>query len=467
MNKREFLKTSGAFLTGTVLSRIAPAEQAAGQADHGAAGQSDHVAIDSAGHRTNWSGNLQYHTDRLYLPKNVQEVQEAVKSCNKLRALGAHHSFNTIADSRFNQISVKALDQMSVDAKARTITVGGGVTYGQFAPHLDKQGFAVQNLASLPHVSVAGACATATHGSGNRNGNLATAVSAMEIVTADGNIVQLSREKDGDQFLGAAVALGGLGVVTSTTLDVIPTFEMAQVVYENLSFDQLEHNLDAIFGSAYSVSLFTDWQKNRATQVWIKSRLKPGGKADMPELFYGATRATKKLHPITGASAVNCTEQQGIPGPWYERMPHFRMNFIPSSGAELQTEYFVPREKGYAAIRAVEQLRDQITPHLFVTEFRTIAADNIWMSTCHHRDAMTIHFTWKPEWPAVKKILPLIEAKLAPFDARPHWAKMFTMPPSRIHQLYEKLPDYQAMLKRYDPNGKFRNDFLNTNIYGA
>jgi len=451
MNKREFLKTSGAFLTGTMLSRLAPAEQ---------------VAHETA-HRTNWSGNLQYHTDNLLLPKNVEEVQQAVKSCTKLKALGAHHSFNTIADSNANQISVKALDHMSVDAKARTVTVGGGVTYGLLAPWLDSQGFAVHNLASLPHVSVAGATATATHGSGSRNGNLSTAVSAMDIVTADGNLVHLSREKDGDQFLGAAVGLGGLGVITAITLDVQPTFQMAQVVYENLSFDQLEHNLDAIFATGYSVSLFTDWQKNRATQVWIKSRLAPGGKADMPAQFYGATLATKKLHPITGASAINCTEQQGIPGPWYERMPHFRMNFIPSSGAELQSEYFVPREKAYQAIRAVEQLRDRITPHLFITEFRTIAADNLWMSTCHNRDALTIHFTWKPEWPAVKEILPLIEARLAPFDARPHWAKMFTMQPSRLKQLYEKLPDYQALLKHYDPSGKFRNAFLDTNIFGA
>ena len=451
MNKRVFLKTSGAFLTGTMLSRLAPAEQ---------------VAHETA-HRTNWSGNLQYHTDNLLLPKNVEEVQQAVKSCTKLKALGAHHSFNTIADSNANQISVKALDHMSVDAKARTVTVGGGVTYGLLAPWLDSQGFAVHNLASLPHVSVAGATATATHGSGSRNGNLSTAVSAMDIVTADGNLVHLSREKDGDQFLGAAVGLGGLGVITAITLDVQPTFQMAQVVYENLSFDQLEHNLDAIFATGYSVSLFTDWQKNRATQVWIKSRLAPGGKADMPAQFYGATLATKKLHPITGASAINCTEQQGIPGPWYERMPHFRMNFIPSSGAELQSEYFVPREKAYQAIRAVEQLRDRITPHLFITEFRTIAADNLWMSTCHNRDALTIHFTWKPEWPAVKEILPLIEARLAPFDARPHWAKMFTMQPSRLKQLYEKLPDYQALLKHYDPSGKFRNAFLDTNIFGA
>ncbi|HEV2710109.1 MAG TPA: FAD-binding protein [Edaphobacter sp.] len=456
MNKREFLKASGAILTGTMLSHIVPAEaeETARQAN-------------AAAHRTNWSGNLQYHTDHLLQPATVEEAQQAVKSCTKLRALGARHSFNTIADSNFNQISVKALQHMSIDAKARTVTVGGGVTYGQLAPYIDAQGFAVHNLASLPHVSVAGACATATHGSGNKNGNLSTSVAAMEIVTADGNLVHISREKDGDQILGAAVALGGLGVVTATTLDIIPNFQMAQVVYENLSFDQLEHNLEAIFGSGYSVSLFTDWQKNRATQVWIKSRLAPGGKADMPALFYGATRATKKLHPVTGHSAENCTEQQGIPGPWYERMPHFRMNFTPSSGAELQSEYFVPRDKGYAAIRAVEELRDHITPHLFVTEFRTIAADNLWMSTCHDRDSMTIHFTWKPDWASVKKVLPLIEAKLAPFDVRPHWAKMFTTQPSHIQKLYEKLPDYQAMLKHYDTNGKFRNDFLNTNIFGA
>ncbi len=454
MNKREFLKASGAILTGTMLSRIAPAEEASREAT-------------AAAHRTNWSGNLTYRTDHLLQPTTIEEVQQAVKSCTKLRALGARHSFNTIADSKFNQISVKALQRMSIDAKARTVIVGGGVTYGQLAPFIDAQGFAVPNLASLPHVSVAGAVATATHGSGNKNGNLSTSVAAMEIVTADGNLVHISREKDGDQILGAAVALGGLGVVTATTLDVIPNFQMAQVVYEDLSFDQLEHNLEAIFGSGYSVSLFTDWQKNRATQVWIKSRLAPGGKANMPAQFYGATLATKKLHPVTGHSAENCTEQQGIPGPWYERMPHFRMNFTPSSGAELQSEYFVPRDEGYAAIRAVEELRDHITPHLFVTEFRTIAADNLWMSTCHDRDSMTLHFTWKPDWASVKKVLPLIEAKLEPFGGRPHWAKMFTMQPSHIQKLYEKLPDYQAMLKHYDPDGKFRNDFLNTNIFGA
>ena len=217
----------------------------------------------------------------------------------------------------------------------------------------------MHNLASLPHVSVAGACATATHGSGSKNGNLSTAVSALEIVTADGEVVTLSRQKDGDRFAGAGVALGGLGVVTKVTLDVQPTFQVRQVVYENLSLAQLENHLDDIFASGYSVSLFTDWQNHRATQVWIKHRVEPGDSFEFAPEFYGAKLATRKLHPLAGHSAENCTEQMGIPGPWYERLPHFRMNFTPSSGAELQTEYFVPRNRGYEAILAVEKLRDQ------------------------------------------------------------------------------------------------------------
>jgi xylitol oxidase len=414
--------------------------------------------------RTNWSGNYTYSTDHLLLPTTVEEVQKAVLSCDQLTALGTRHSFNGIADSKANQISLKHLDSMTLDEKSRTVTVGAGVTYGVLSPYLDSHGYALHNLASLPHISVAGACATATHGSGIHNGNLSTAVAGLEIVTADGKVVTVSKEKDGDQFLGKVVALGGLGVVTKVTLHVLPTYTMSQVVYENLSFDQLENHLDDIFGSAYSVSLFTDWQNHRATQVWIKRKVDGGAPAKLEPEFYGAKLATKKLHPITGHSAESCTEQMGIPAPWYERLPHFRMNFTPSSGAELQTEYFVPRSNGYEAIRAVEELRDKITPHLFVTELRTIAADELWMSPCYKQDSMTIHFTWKPEWPEVKEILPQIEEKLAPFHAKPHWAKLFTIPPSRLQPLYEKLPEYQTLLKKYDPAGKFRNAFLKTNI---
>src|ERR1700733_5702140 len=448
MDKREFLKTSGALLGSTLFSKLTPAQT-------------------TADSRTNWAGNYTYSAKNLDLANTVEDVRHSIRSHSHLKALGARHSFNGIADSTEDQISLKHFDQIELDTKARTVMVGAGVTYGQLAPYIDSRGYAVHNLASLPHISVVGACATATHGSGTKNGNLSTAVRAMEIVTADGEVATFSREKLGNKFPGVVVGLGALGVITRITLEVQPTFQMTQRVYENLSFSQFEHHLDDIFASGYSVSIFTDWQNHRATQVWIKRRVDHASQADQASEFYGAKAATRNLHPLAGHSAENCTEQMGIPGPWYERLPHFRMNFTPSSGAELQSEYFVPRDQGYAAILAVEQLRDQIMPHLFVTEFRTIAADDLWMSPCYQQPSMTLHFTWKPEWPAVKKILPLIEEKLAPFHARPHWGKLFTMAPSRIKPLYPQLPSYQELLAHYDPQGKFRNRFINTNIYGT
>lgn len=446
MNKREFLKTSGALVAGGMLQRLSADEQ-------------------TPEHRTNWAGNYQYKAEKLLVPKSVEDVQEAVRACSEAKALGTRHSFNGIADSPKDQISLKNLDQMVLDRKAHTVTVGAGVTYGRLSPYLYSNGYALQNLASLPHISVAGACATATHGSGNKNGNLSTAVSGMQLVKANGDVVTLSRERDGEKFGGMVVALGGLGIATSTTLNLQPAFDVRQVVYENLSMDHLKDHLDEIFSSGYSVSLFTDWQNHRITQVWIKSRVEPGSSSPVKPEFFGAKAATRNLHPLAGHSAENCTEQMGIPGPWYERLPHFRMNFTPSSGAELQSEYFVPRDKGYEAILAVERLRNQITPHLQISELRTIETDNLWISPCYKRASMTVHFTWKLEWPAVRSVLPKIEEVLAPFDARPHWAKLFTMEPERLKALYVKMSDFQALLKEYDPNGKFHNEYLDRNIF--
>jgi xylitol oxidase len=287
----------------------------------------------------------------------------------------------------------------------------------------------------------------------------------MEVVTADGELLVLTRERDGDRFAGSVVHLGAVGIVTKVTLDVQPTYEVAQVVYENLGMDQLEQHLEEIFTSGYSVSLFTDWQNHRVGQVWVKRRVEPGSVPQFPPELFGAKPATKKLHPLAGHSAESCTEQLGVPGPWYDRLPHFRINFTPSSGAELQSEYLIPRDRGYEAILAVEQLRDHVTPHLFISEVRTIAADNLWMSTAYKRDSIGIHFTWKPEWPAVKNVLPMIEAKLAPFGTRPHWGKLFTMPGSHIEPLYPELAKYKGLLAKPDADGKFRNRFLESTIY--
>jgi xylitol oxidase len=387
-----------------------------------------------------------------------------VRKCAHLRALGSRHSFNGIADSTQNQVALAGMKSIELDDAAKTVTVGAGVRYGDLAPVIDAKGFALHNLASLPHISVAGAIATATHGSGLHNGNLATVVSGMELVAANGQVVRLSKQRDSDRLKGASVHLGALGVLTRVTLDLQPTYQVAQTVYLDLPFSVLEHHLEDVFAAGYSVSLFTDWQKGRATQVWIKQRT---DRKEQPlgSDFYGAKRATIKMHPIAGHPAEACTEQLGVPGPWYERLPHFRMDFTPSSGHELQTEYLLPLEHGYAAIRAVEQLRDQITPHLFVTELRTIDADDLWMSTAYRRRSLAIHFTWKPEWTAVREILPRIEAKLEPFEARPHWAKLFTVEPRYLHAQYARLSDFKALAHEYDPDGKFRNEYLRSHLY--
>src|SRR5882724_10843871 len=416
---------------------------------------------------TNWAGNIGYSTERLESSASLEEVRAFVKKQNRMKVLGTRHCFNTITDSRDYLLSLKPMEEIVVDSAARTVTVGAGVTYGKLSPILHDKGFALHNLASLPHISVAGACSTATHGSGEKNGNLATAVAALEFVMAAGQVVKLSRAKDGADFRGSVVGLGALGVITNITLDVQPTFSMRQYVYENLPLRQMADHFDAIEASAYSVSLFTDWQKQRVNEVWLKSRMERGQAFDAKPEFYGAKLATKNLHPIAELSAENCTEQMGVPGPWYERLPHFRMGFTPSAGKELQSEYFVPREHAVEAILAVERLRDQISPHLLISEIRAIAADDLLLSPCYKQPSVTLHFTWKQDWPAVRAVLPVIEKELAPFNARPHWGKLFTMSPAQLRSVYgERLTEFVKLASTFHPKGKFRNDFLNTNIFG-
>ncbi|HEX3682544.1 MAG TPA: D-arabinono-1,4-lactone oxidase [Bryobacteraceae bacterium] len=416
---------------------------------------------------TNWAGNIVYGTERLEEVSSIEQAQSILRSESKLKVLGTKHCFNSIADSDSKFLSLKPMRGIELDASARTVAVEAGVTYGQLGPYLDNKGYALHNLASLPHISVAGACSTATHGSGEKNPNLATAVSALEMITAAGDVVKLSREADGEEFRAAVVGLGALGVIVRVTLDIEPTYLVRQYVYENLSFAEMKNHFEEIQAAGYSVSLFTDWQKQRITELWIKSRVGDGPGFAAPREFFGAQLATRDLHPIEALSAENCTEQMGVPGPWYDRLPHFRMGFTPSAGKELQSEYILPRQHAVEAILAVERLRDQVTPHLLITEIRTIAADDLWMSTCYRQPSVAIHFTWKQEWPAVRQVLPLIERELSPFRARPHWGKLFTLAPPELRSRYEKFDDFVQLARKYDPKGKFRNQFLNTNLFAS
>lgn len=414
----------------------------------------------------NWAGNVEYSTEKLLNVGTLNQVQDFVRKQSKFKVLGTRHCFNTIADSKEQFLSLQDMDNVvALDSAARTVTVAGRMTYGKLAPYLDSKGFALANLASLPHISIAGACSTATHGSGEKNGNLSSTVSALEIVSPGGDVITLTRQQDGERFLASVVGLGALGVVTKVTLDVQPTFQMQQYVYENLPLAQLIEHFDEIEAAAYSVSIFTDWQKQRINEVWLKKIFDPENKADAPEQFFGAKRASRNLHPIAELSAENCTEQMGVPGPWYERLPHFKMGFTPSAGKELQAEYFVPRRNAVDAILAVEKLREQIGPHLLISEIRAIAPDNLWLSPCYHQPSVTIHFTWKQEPDAVMKLLPIIERELAPYNPRPHWGKLFTIPPAQLRARYEKMGEFIRIAREFDPGGKLRNEFLNANLF--
>jgi xylitol oxidase len=414
---------------------------------------------------TNWSGNITYSTDRVLQASNVAEVQSHLRSESKLRVLGTRHCFNEIADSRHALLSLQGFQDIALDTASKTVTVGAGVKYGQLGPYLDAKGFALHNLASLPHISVAGAIATATHGSGENNGNLATAISGIEFVTASGDVVKLSPKDSAADFHGAVVGLGALGAITRITLNVQPTYQVRQYVYLDLPLRQMQDHFDEIEASGYSVSLFTDWRNKKISEVWIKSRLGAGRPFPAPSEFFGAKLARQNVHPIAGVSAENCTEQMGVPGPWYDRLPHFRMGFTPSAGKELQTEYLMPRRHAVEAILAVERLQDQISPHLFISEIRTIAADDLWMSTAYKQPSVAIHFTWKQDWPAVKNVLPVVERELGPFEPRPHWGKLFALAPAEVRRRYEKLDDFRRLCTKYDPKAKFRNEFLEHNLF--
>jgi alditol oxidase len=446
MNKRTFLKLSSAMMATPLLPPWVRA-----------------MASDKL---KNWAGNLEYGTENLFSAKSPDEARDFIKKQAKLKVLGTRHCFNNIADSKNYFLSMREMLNVHLDENARTVTVDSGISYGQLAPQLEAKGYALHNLASLPHISVAGACATATHGSGDKNGNLATAVTALELITASGDTVRLSAKEDGDKFRGAVVGLGALGAFTRLTLSLQPTFQVRQYVYEDLPVDQWKRNFAAIESAAYSVSLFTDWSKPSFNEIWLKERMSPESKAEAPKEFYGAKIATKNLHPIAELSAENCTEQMGVPGPWYERLPHFKMGFTPSAGKELQSEYFVPRQHAIDAVLAVAKIHEQITPHLLISEIRTIAADELWMSPCYKQDCVTIHFTWKQDWASVQKLLPIIEKELAPYNVRPHWGKLFTISPATLKKIYTRMPEFIALARNYDPQGKFRNDFLNQNIFG-
>ena len=392
---------------------------------------------------TNWARNVAFRAKTFAEPVSLDELRAIVGRSDRVRALGTRHSFSRIADTTGTHVSLAGLPPLiEIDSAARQVRVGGGIRYTELAPRLTVAGWALPNLASLPHITVAGACATATHGSGDGNGNLATPVVELEMVTAAGDMVTIDSEHS--DFYGAVVGLGRLGIVSALTLDLVPSFEIAQYVYDDVPNERLDADFDAIFASGYSVSVFTDLGRN---QLWCK-RL--AADPVPPRDWFGAGPAAGPRNPVPGMPVQNATEQGGVPGPWHARLPHFRAEFTPSAGAELQSEYLLPRSHAVAALQAVRELRDEITAVLQICELRTVAADELWLSPSYRRPTVGVHFTWVDDTAAVMPVVAAVEERLAPFEPRPHWGKVYL-----ASGRYERLADFTRLAQEFDPAGKF------------
>lgn len=447
MKRDEFLKIAGFAVVGSGMANISGCRPA----------NTKSVAL------SNWAGNINYRAEAVLYPASIEEVRRSLDSAKSVKALGSRHSFSTIADTTGTLISTDNLNRIiGLNEERNMVWCESGVRYGTLAVWLEEQGLALHNLASLPHISVAGACITATHGSGDRNGNLSTAVKAIELIKADGSIVQIDQSHP--DFYGTVVNLGAIGVITKIALEVQPTYEVAQFVFEDLSMDTLKDHFDEIFQSGYSVSLFTHWLDRKINQVWVKRKLTDSYNNSLND-FFGASPAKTHLHPIKVNSPVNCTDQMGIAGKWFERLPHFKMGFTPSNGAELQTEFFVPRSRAVEAIFAVEALHPKISPILFVTEIRSIAADQFWMSPAYNQDVVAIHFTWKQLPEQVMAVIPEIQQVLGPLNAVPHWGKISTWTAKDLAARIPRFQDFISLVAKYDPTGKFKNDYLKEKLY--
>lgn len=412
----------------------------------------------------NWAGNQQFNPTKLHRPKTMDELRAAVVNARKIKAVGSRHAFNDMAAAE-EMISLDAFaPDIAIDPVGRTVACSAGIRYVELARALDEAGWALHNLASLPHITVAGAIATSTHGSGDRFGTLSTAVAALDLVTSDGDVLHTQR---GDpEFAGMVVNVGALGVISRVWLDIEPAYEVCQDLFENLAWDVLYARFDEVMSSADSVSLFVDYGQS-VNQIWQKRRIDPASPLRREDTFLGALAATSRLHPVGSQSAQFVTEQMGIPGRWWDRLPHVVVAGVTERGDHLQSEYLVPRQHAVAAIQAVRSLAPLIQPHLEISEIRSAAADDLWLSSAFGTDTVGIHFSWKLNLDAVMALLPAVEHALLPLRARPHWAKLFVATAAELEPLYPRMREFRELATRLDPRGAFRNEFPERTIFGS
>ncbi len=412
---------------------------------------------------TNWSGAFTFTAPEARSPASLDELRRMVADAERIHAVGSRHCFNGIADSAVIVSLANLPMPVEIDRDAMTVTINPGMRYAELLVALEAEGLAIHNTASLPHITVGGAVATATHGSGDNLGNLATAVSAMELITADGDIVR-SRRGDAD-FPGLVVHVGALGIVPRITLDLQPSYRMRQEVFLDLDWDVLYAHFDEIMSSGDSVSLFCDYGPT-VNELWVKTRVaEDDAWQPRPELF-GARAATQQTHPVPKFDGTVCTDQLGVVGAWCDRLPHFKLHALTDAGNEMQAEYMIERRHAVDAIKALRELEALTRPYILAAEVRSVAPDDLWLSSSYERETICLHYAFELDHDIPRNVLPVIEAALVPYAPRPHWGKLFVATAEELAPRYPKMADFRALAARLDPNGKFRNAFLDARVLG-
>lgn len=401
--------------------------------------------------RSNWAGTYTYRA-RIERPTSLDELGDVVARADHVRGLGTRHSFTDVADGPGVLVDMTGIRTAPVLADdRRSVTLGAGSRYGDVAPELDRQGVALHTMGSLPHISVGGATATGTHGSGSRLGSLSSAVSALEFVDATGDLRTVRRGEP--DFSGSVLHLGLLGLVRRVTVDVEPTYRMRQDAYGPIPWATFTANVAEVFAAGTTVCCFTNWD-GEVREVLVKSRV-PDGADDVavPSDVLGAA----KLPPVPGDGLR--TARDGSVGPWWDRIPHFTIDSVPSVGSEIQSEHFIPLRLAAEALDAVHALGDRLAPHLHVAELRTMAGDDLLLGPTRGEDVLCIAFTWRKHVDEVAALLPHVEHALAPFGGRPHWGKSTSLGAEDLAGLYPGLPAFRDLVHRTDPGRKFTSGF--------
>lgn len=402
----------------------------------------------------NWSRNIYFEENEYFQPESLIELQDLVRSKSSIRARGSAHSFNEIANTKSCAINLAKMPKViEINQDNKSVLASAGLTYGELAPALHKKGWALSNLASLPHISIAGSISTGTHGSGIRNKNLANQVKSIRFIDHQGQLHQI--EQSSPDFNALVIGLGLGGIVYQYELSIEPTFQISQVVYPDIPIEILQSNFEEIMGVAYSVSFFTDWSTKNIGNLWCKFH----SDENILDEISGYSQATQKYHPIPSMDPIACTDQFAVEGNWYERLPHFKIEFSPSVGDEIQSEFFIDRKDAAAAIDAISKLGSEISPLLWITELRTIAADELWLSGAFQRETLGIHFTWK-KMPEIYAVISKVEQALLPFNYRPHWGKAFSSNPSHLHRAFPRMSQFFELIQKIDPEEKFYNEFV-------